>query len=1242
MRTPYQLDGSSFREVASLDSGSRPRLRSRSTIGDATARGIVVRVFTEPVAEIAGTTFRGTPRFEVRRRLGMGGSGIVYEAYDRELGETIALKTLRRTSPADVQQLKREFRTLADVRHPNLVSLRELHHVDATWFFTMELVRGVSFLDWIWDVPDRERPTEVRLDRERLTAALSQLVEALRALHAAGHLHRDVKPSNVMVAEGGRVVVLDFGLATMIGTRAGLPMGGSPGYAAPEVADARQVGPASDWYSVGAMLHEAVRGHVPRPPDTVVIGGRDPVVLNAGEFQDLAEIAEALVEPDPARRRIDVLALEHSSAEPSREVGMALVGREHELARLDAALAASASAPTIAVVHGPSGIGKTRLLEVFLESAASRAITLSATCRDREMIPFRAFDGVVEAFVQHLKAQDPVVSEVSAIQAYALIRTFPPFLAIGAIARRASSIREVPEPQALRRVAFAAFATLIAGAGQRVPVVIAIDDVQWGDSDSADLLRELLFANVPAGLLVVLGCRSDGELPGTLPSWWQAALEHTQTVSIAVGSLTTEQMAALVELVGGPPASASVQRIVAESGGNPFFAMQLVQHSTQAPGDQLPALDDVLTQQLNALSRGARALVEDLALVGRPLEHDVALVLGARASGARASLAELQRMRLAIVRSIGTTSVVEIAHDRLRSAISNAVAAERWSAQHRRLGELLESIPRLALEADLLFALFYEAGLRDKASLYAERAAARAANAFAFHQAAELYRKAEECTNDEARRRALRRKLADALADAGRGAFAAPMYDELASTAPRNEALALRQRAMEGYLTSGHLDQGLGALRAICEELDLGFPATPGRAFASSLWLIALARLRGITIGASAPALREEAVRIDACFSAAKGLIGSDAIRGAYFAFRALDLASRARDPERTTRYLAFVGAAILASAGGALERWGKRMLAMAEQEIERRGEPELVGTLLVCKGQVAILDGRWREALTLSDRALEILVERCRNVGWEKNFAHMGTLRALEELGHQRESMVRVERFLREAAQAGDVYARVTAQIWRGLNRLALGNVDGARADADAAVRAWSPQGYHVQHLYAMRVHLHADLYEGKPYAAMARLDRDRRAIDASFLTRVPTGRIDVALMRGRTALALARLDQRRRPELLATVDRIAKALGKEARLDAVAHASLLEAGTCALRGDRSRAIARYATARAGFASLSMELLEACAKHRESELVGGSRGEQLRAEALATMANQDIREPHAWLKLWAPGFAEN
>src|SRR5690606_9690405 len=142
---------------------------------------------------------------------------------------------------------------------------------------------------------------------------------------------------------------------------------------------ARQVGPASDWYSVGAMLHEAVRGHVPRPPDTVVIGGRDPVVLNAGEFQDLAEIAEALVEPDPARRRIDVLALEHSSAEPSREVGMALVGREHELARLDAALAASASAPTIAVVHGPSGIGKTRLLEVFLESAASRAITLSAT-----------------------------------------------------------------------------------------------------------------------------------------------------------------------------------------------------------------------------------------------------------------------------------------------------------------------------------------------------------------------------------------------------------------------------------------------------------------------------------------------------------------------------------------------------------------------------------------------------------------------------------------------------------------------------------------------------------------------------------------------------------------------------------------------------------------------------------------------------------------------------------------------
>ena len=120
--------------------------------------------------------------------------------------EVVALKTLRRTGAADLYRLKREFRSLADVTHPNLVCLYELFVEEERVFFTMELVRGVSFVDYA-------RGTDrASLSTDRLVPALRQLVDGVSALHRRGKLHRDIKPSNVLVTPEGRVVILDFGL----------------------------------------------------------------------------------------------------------------------------------------------------------------------------------------------------------------------------------------------------------------------------------------------------------------------------------------------------------------------------------------------------------------------------------------------------------------------------------------------------------------------------------------------------------------------------------------------------------------------------------------------------------------------------------------------------------------------------------------------------------------------------------------------------------------------------------------------------------------------------------------------------------------------------------------------------------------------------------------------------------------------------------------------------------------------
>src|SRR5689334_10235327 len=204
-------------------------------------------------------TWRGTARYEVIQLLGEGGMGSVYEVFDREVQRSVALKTLRQVSPGSVYRFKQEFRTLADVQHPNLIHLYEfVADESGDVFFTMELVRGTHFLKYV-------RDAEGEVDYARLRHASRQLVEGVSALHSAGKLHRDIKPSNVLVTAEGRVVVLDFGVAAELSTAAGHSTAqrevvGTAPYMAPEQARAAAPHEASDWYSVGVVLYAALTG----------------------------------------------------------------------------------------------------------------------------------------------------------------------------------------------------------------------------------------------------------------------------------------------------------------------------------------------------------------------------------------------------------------------------------------------------------------------------------------------------------------------------------------------------------------------------------------------------------------------------------------------------------------------------------------------------------------------------------------------------------------------------------------------------------------------------------------------------------------------------------------------------------------------------------------------------------------------------------------------------------------------
>ncbi|HEY5933139.1 MAG TPA: protein kinase, partial [Kofleriaceae bacterium] len=366
----------------------------------------------------------GAGRFEVRGMLGSGGAGVVYRVFDRQLGREIALKLLRQASGRDLFRFKREFRTLAEIVHPNLIALHELHAAGGDWYFTMELVEGVSFIDWTR--PGKQRgPARTRedilaaaVDEQRLHGALVQLVDALLALHKAGKLHRDLKPSNVLVTASGRLALLDFGLVA--GVAEGDPdrlAVGTPVYMSPEQAADQPLGEASDWYSVGAMLYEALTGRRPFEGTSHAVMTRkqtetpvQPQKLVAELPAKLAALCTGLLAPRPAARPTGLQILDALGATPSPMTRAmtrsypptAFVGREAELAQLGLAFRDARRAGVAVLVRGKSGIGKSTLVRRFVRGLGDTVFAIEGRCFEREAVPFKMLDGVVDSLTAAL------------------------------------------------------------------------------------------------------------------------------------------------------------------------------------------------------------------------------------------------------------------------------------------------------------------------------------------------------------------------------------------------------------------------------------------------------------------------------------------------------------------------------------------------------------------------------------------------------------------------------------------------------------------------------------------------------------------------------------------------------------------------------------------------------------------------------------------------------------------------
>ena len=489
-------------------------------------------------------------RYRIGRRLGTGGMGVVYEAFDRVHARPVAIKTLYFDNPAAVYLLKKEFRTLADVSHPNLISLYELVGEGEVWFIAMELIRGETFRDFVrprGPPTASGEPAADALDVTRLRSALAQLAEGIHHLHGAGKWHLDLKPSNVLVTGEGRVVILDFGIsgqvhegrdATVVTRGAGA---GTAMYMAPEQVDAEGGIAASDWYAVGVMLYEALTGRLPFEGSTElavlgrkITGGFVPVSAVAPDAPgDLAALCMDLLarQPEQRPRGHEVLARLGSPERrgpPAPHLAQrapAILGRGPHLATLEQALEKACRGHEICVyVHGPSGIGKSTLVAHFLREIAERrsAVVLQGRCSPRESVPYKAFDGVLDSLTRHLRSlKKEEAAELLPADILELARVFPVLTQVEEVAAHPARRTEIPDALELRRRAFGALRELLTRIARSRPVVIYIDDLQWADVDSIALLDDLLRPPTAPPLLLVSCFRSEQEQehPPPLPAW---------------------------------------------------------------------------------------------------------------------------------------------------------------------------------------------------------------------------------------------------------------------------------------------------------------------------------------------------------------------------------------------------------------------------------------------------------------------------------------------------------------------------------------------------------------------------------------------------------------------------------------------------------------------------------------------------------------------------------------------------
>jgi tetratricopeptide (TPR) repeat protein len=550
---------------------------------------------------------------------------------------------------------------------------------------------------------------------------------------------------------------------------------------APEQAAGGAVTGAADWYAVGVMLFQALTGELPitgksalkllhnkqsQPPPKCLVSDES--------LAELATLADELLQIGVAARpnALDIAGRLSNPTEGTYTVNTktdtTLVGREKQIASLDKAFhqVKAASAPSIVFVSGRSGEGKTSLVEHFISKSTGHPVVLSGRCYDRESVPFKALDGLIDQLTNHLTGlpeQDAALLMPDDIDF--LAELFPVLNRVDVVRKLKSGSRGALDQQQVRTRAFAALKALLTRMTRHKPVVLFSDDLQWGDEDRAEALFQILCTDEPPQLMFVGSYRSDETATSPFITKWRQLTQDLEIEQhlVTVSPLSIDECTQLaIQIIGEDNATIRemVFQFASQTGGNPMLFIELL-GCYDPLSDTFEALpiEELIARKLDRLPQSAKPLLQYLAVSGqRSLLDEIAQASATQLDSESVATA-LRSEKLIRIAGEGEFISIDTYHDKIREAVLRCLADDEQSSMHRSLVVTIEEASGAIGLEDLrracddnkelddvlkarLFDLSYHcdaAGDSQKAYLYAALAARQASQQFSQSVAAEQY-----------------------------------------------------------------------------------------------------------------------------------------------------------------------------------------------------------------------------------------------------------------------------------------------------------------------------------------------------------------------------------------------------------------------------------------------------------------------------------------------------------------------